>query len=346
VFLAAAACAFALYLLGLVLIRRRGGSVAAVCAVAVAIQLVPLAGPLVLSRDVYAYWDYGREAAVHDANPYSVAPARFAADPATHAMAPAWRRAHSVYGPVFSAASEGLATTGGRSAEAASFGYRVLGAAGMLAIVGLAAVVAPLPAFAAAFAGWNPLLALDFAGGGHNDVWMIAFVLGGLALASRRPRLAGVSWAIAGGLKWIALPLLPLSLAGADRRQALRIMLGFLVAAAAIAATAVVLFRTAWLSALAPIAHRQAGWAIPSQLAAIGAPRWLALVPLAVAVPLFLRGRQRLGLAAALVLVASPWLLPWYVVWTVPLAAVEEDRLAWTFALALSAYLLADRVPI
>jgi hypothetical protein len=70
----------------------------------------------------------------------------------------------------------------------------LLAAVGMLVVVGLAVVAAPMPAFAAAFVGWNPMLALDFAGGGHNDVWMIAFLLGALALASRRrPVLAGAS---------------------------------------------------------------------------------------------------------------------------------------------------------
>src|SRR5919201_2010653 len=77
VFLVAAAAAFALYLGALVLLRRRGGAIAVVCVVAAAIQLVPLTGPLLLSRDVNSYWDYGRLAAVHDADPYAVPPARF-----------------------------------------------------------------------------------------------------------------------------------------------------------------------------------------------------------------------------------------------------------------------------
>jgi hypothetical protein len=37
--------------------------------------------------------------------------------------------------------------------------------------------------------------------------------------------------------------------------------------------------------------------------------------------------------------------LPWYAVWAVALAAVEEDRLAWGLSLVLCAYLLPDRVP-
>jgi hypothetical protein len=350
VFLAAAGCAFVLYLLGLALLRRHGASLAAVCVIAAAIQLVPLAGPLLLSRDVYAYWAYGREVVVHDANPYAAAPGRFAADPATHAMAPAWRTTKSVYGPVFSAASAGLATTTGRSAEAASFAYRLLAAVGMLAIVGLAALVSPLPAFAVAFAGWNPLLALDFAGGGHNDVWMMVFVLGALALAARRPRLAGASWALAVGLKWIALPLVPLTLLGARRSEAWRMLFGFLLAAAVVILLALGLFGTHWPAALLPFAGRHAHWSIPSRLAGMGLPSVLALVPLVVAVPLLARssarGSPRLAVTAGLALLATPWLLPWYAVWTVPLAAVEEDHLGWVLALGFCAYLLPDRVPI
>ena len=74
---------------------------------------------------------------------------------------------------------------------------------------------------------------MHFAGGGHNDVWMMAFLLGALALAARLPRLAGVSFALAGGLKWVVLGILPLKLMSAGRRQALLMTFGFIVTAAA-----------------------------------------------------------------------------------------------------------------
>ena len=350
VFLAAASCAFVLYVVGLFFVRSRRTRIAVVCAIAAVIQLVPLAGPLVISRDVYAYWAYGRLAAVHHVNPYTVAPAHFADDPASQAMAEGWRSSKSVYGPVFSAASAGLAATGGPSPKTAAVGYRVAGAVGMLAVTALAAFVAPLPAFAAAFVGWNPLLAMDFAGGGHNDVWMMAFLLGALALAARLPRLAGVSFALAGGLKWVVLGILPLKLMSASRRQALLMTFGFVVTAAAVAGVAFFFFGTAWLTTLGTFAHRRSDWAIPSRLEQLGLPRWLALVPLLLMAPVLVRsaraGRPRLGLASMLVLVATPWLLPWYATWAVPLAAVEEDRLVWVLALAFSAYILPDGIPL
>jgi hypothetical protein len=57
------------------------------------------------------------------------------------------------------------------------------------------------------------------------------------------------------------------------------------------------------------------------------------------------RGRPRRALATSLLLCASPWVLPWYAVWVVPLAAIEDEGAAWVVALALSAYLLPDRIP-
>jgi hypothetical protein len=350
VYLSASCCAFLLYLAGLFVVRRRGASVVVVCALAAAIQLVPLAGPLLISRDVYAYWAYGRVAAVHHANPYGVAPGHFVADPADRAMAPVWRNSKSVYGPVFSAASAGLAATSGRSAETAALAYRLAAALGMLVVTGLGMLAAPAPAFAAAFIGWNPFLAQNFAGGGHNDVWMMVFVLGALVLAARRPRLAGASFALAVGMKWVALPLLPLRLLAEGRRRALVMALGFLAATAVIGVVASAFFGTAWLTALAPFAHRRSHWAFPSRLSELGLPAWLAVAPFALAVPWLVRnarrGRPRLSIATVLLLLATPWLLPWYAGWVVPLAALEEDRLAWVLAIAFTAYLLPDGVPL
>ena len=48
---------------------------------ALAIQIVPLAGPLLLSTDAWTYWEYGRIAAVHGGNPYVDTPSTFSGDP-------------------------------------------------------------------------------------------------------------------------------------------------------------------------------------------------------------------------------------------------------------------------
>ena len=59
-----------------------------------------------------------------------------------------------------------------------------------------------------------------------------------------------------------------------------------------------------------------------------------------------LRGRARLGLAACALMLAAPWLVVWYVVWAVPLAAAEDDRTAQLVSLGLCAYLLPQTIPV
>jgi hypothetical protein len=57
--------------------------------------------------------------------------------------------------------------------------------------------------------------------------------------------------------------------------------------------------------------------------------------------------RARLSLAATALLLTSSLLRPWYALWPLALAAVEEDGLAAFAAIALSAYVLfADAVPL
>jgi hypothetical protein len=348
------------YALGLLLVRRSGVRLAVVGLIAVAIQLAPLGAPLLISSDAWTYWDYGRIAAVHGANPYDDPPRRFAADPAYPNIGGAWRGATSVYGPLFTLASEPVAAAAGSSKDAAAWSFKTLGALFVLATVAACAALAPpgRKAFAVAFAGWNPLLALHFAGGGHNDAWMALAVVGSLLLAARgRPGPAGAAWVAANAVKWAALVLLPLAWLEARARRARIGWLGFALAALAVAAAATAEFGWHWLGAAGPLArnaNKETRYALPHRVTELGAPHWvgLALGATGFAIAyLWLareawRGRARLALAASLLLCATPYLVPWYLVWAVPLAAVEDDPPAQWLTVALSAYLLSQRVPV
>ena len=334
---------------------RGGTPVAAALAVAAAVQLVPLAAPLLLSTDAWTYWDYGRIAAVHDGNPYRDPPAEFPHDPAFPHVGAAWRGTTSVYGPAFTLASQPLALAAGTSASAAAWIYKVLAAAAMLASAVLAASLARRKAFAAAFVGWNPLLAVHFAGGGHNDAWMAALTVGALALAAAgRRELSGVLWAAAIFVKWIPLVFLPLRLL-ADRAQGRRVgYLGFGLTAAALAAVSTWSYGWHWLGALARNADEETSFALPQRLSSLGLPHWLAVTLLAVGFALAYlwllrsaaRGRARLGLAAVLLVLAAPYLAPWYAAWAVPLAAAEDDGDGQVLSLGVCAYLLPQTVPV
>jgi hypothetical protein len=351
VYLAAAAAAFAFYLAGLASVRRRVVRIGAVCAAAAAIQLAPLAGPLFFSHDVYSYWAYGRIEAIHHADPYAVAPSAFPHDVATRVVALGWLHERSVYGPAFTFLSDGLARVTGTSPSAAELAYRALAAAAVLALVALAAVRAG--AFAAAFVGWNPLLALQFAGGGHNDALMMVLVLTALALAVHRPRAGGAAWAAAIALKWIPLVLLPLHLL-AERGKRRALAGAALACAAAFALVACAAFGTRWLDAFGPLAHQAHTETSMSIARRLGlSPHAAVLLGAAILAGGYAwllrsawRGRARIALAAGLLVLTTPWLLPWYAVWTVPLAAVENDRTARLLALGLCAYLLPGRIPV
>jgi Glycosyltransferase family 87 len=358
-YLALLIAAFVAYLGGVALLSRRNRARAsAVLVLALAIQLAPLTAPVLLSTDVYTYWDYGRLSAIHGENPYVVEPLTHPEDPAFARMGADWRDTTSVYGPAFTLASEGHAIVVGESPAAAAWMYKAIAGLALVLIAWLASRIAHRPALAAAFVGWNPLLAVHFAGGGHNDAWMMALVLGALVLAATgRRQLAGVSWALAIAVKWVALIFLPLRALEA-RRTGRRVgHLGFAAAAAVVVALATWRYGSAWLDAFGPVSRNLregARYSLPSRVESLGVPHDVAVgifVGLfALAYVWLLReawwGRARLGLAAGLLVLAAPWLVPWYAVWTVPLAAVEEDRSARLLALGLSAYLLRDAVPL
>jgi hypothetical protein len=356
VYLGAAAAAFVAYLAGLYALRRGGRTLAFVLGIAALVQLAPAFGPVVLSTDVYTYWDYGRIAAVHGGNPYEDEPRMYPDDPAYARMGADWRDTTSVYGPGFTLASEAHAAAVGESPDAAAYAYKALAGLAILATALFAGMLAG--PFAAAFAGWNPLLALHFAGGGHNDAWMMALVLGALALRARgRPQLAGAAWAASIAVKWVSLVFLPLRALEA-RQLGIRVgHAGFVAAAAVVVAVATWRYGFEWLGALGPTAGNladQSRYSLPGRLAALGVPEDAASLALATAFALAYawllleawRGRARLALAAGLLLLATPWLLPWYGVWAVALAAVEDDAPARVLALGISAYLLWPYVPL
>jgi hypothetical protein len=351
-----AAAAFA-YLIGVLLIRFSPAGTMAVGVVACAIQLVPLGAPLLLSTDAWTYWDYGRIAAVDGGNPYRDQPAHFASDPAYPHIGTAWRRTTSVYGPAFTLASEPLSLAAGSSADAAAWIWKALGAAATLAAAFLAARLSRRPGLALAAVGWNPVLAVHFAGGGHNDAWVAALVVGGLALAAAgRRQFAGAFWALGALVKWIPVVLLPLRLIELYRRRERSFgWAGLVGAAAAVVGVAFWRYGGAWLGAIRPLAehaNHETSFAFPHRLTELGVPHGVSIGIFIGAFALgYLwllteawRGRARLGLAAAFAIFAIPYLAPWYLIWTLPLAAAEDDDSALVLGLVLSGYVLGQTI--
>ena len=228
----------------------------------------------------------------------------------------------------------------------------------MLACVLLAARLATDRPYAAALVGWNPLFAIHFAGGGHNDALMIALVLGALALAAARLRsLAALAWVAAVFVKWI--PLLFFALRAVEARATGRRVShrGFAVVAVVLVSSRDVALRLRLVPRLRPAGAERRG---PDQLRALTSGRaarrspWSRSRAVGIALAGGLvwlvreaaRGRARLGLSACLLLATTPWLAPWYTIWALPLAAAEDDRRAQLISLGFCAYLLPQTIPL
>jgi len=207
-------------------------------------------------------------------------------------------------------------------------------------------------AAAVALLGWSPLVALHYAGGGHSDAWMIALLLVGVAAPSAAR--GGAAWPIASAFKVVPAVLLPLELASRRLHKPKRWWLGLVGATVVVIVAATAIVGPRWVTATVAGAH---------QSSTIGGVHWLtelglrhryavvvgalafATVYLALMRSAWRSGRARLSLAATALCLTSSLLRPWYALWPLALAAVEEDELAGLAALALSAYLLfADAV--
>ena len=348
---------FAAYVATLLVLRRTRGPLVAIVALGVALQLLPLLGPTLLSRDTYTYWAYGRVGAVHGSNPYEDAPAAWPNDPATIRMGSSWREQPSLYGPVFTALSEGIAAVAGESERRAALLFRTLAAVSIIAIVLLVTKLAREPALAAALVGLNPLVAIHFGGGGHNDALMMALVLAALVLHQRgRTALGGVTWAIASLVKWVPLAFLGLLALGDRPRHERRLVAWTTFSLVGLSVAATLEYGSEWFGAAERLSEQA------RRTSSIGLAGWLGDVglshrPTVVVIGLLTlvaaawlgaqawRGRVRLGLAGVLLAALQGWLNPWYALWGLSLSAADEDRTAQVLAVALSGFLLLDALP-
>jgi hypothetical protein len=315
--------------------------------------------PVLLSHDVYSYVDYARLGVLHDLNPYVHPPLSVPSDPAYAEVT--WTEATSAYGPLFTLATYPLAWLGVGAAVA------VLKAVAALSVLGLALVVARVAAWrgidplrAAAFVALNPLVLVHVVGGAHNDgLTMLLAMVGIAAVLSGRELAGGVGFVAAFAVKASALVVAPFALLGARRR--LLLLLGELLAAAAIAVAASIAFGWDWTGALGLAGENQdrtSHMSIPITFARLTGldpdpVRTLALALYAVAVVFLLarswRGHdwvEAAGWATLGLLLATAWLLPWYLVWLLPLAAISRSRPLVLMSLALTAYQLGARIPL
>jgi hypothetical protein len=238
------------------------------------------------------------------------------------------------------------AAVAGASAHRAELGYRVFAVLALVASIALVARRTRNPG-AVAFLGWSPLLAIHFGGGGHSDALMMLFVLGAVA-AGTTARSAAL-WPIASAFKPFPPILVPLELARRRLAVGARWWIALIASTIVVIGVSTAAFGTHWI---------RAGSTGANQTSPLGGVHWLmdlglrhryavvvaGLVFLVLYAALlrdaWLRGRAHFSLAATLLCLTSSLLRPWYAIWAVALAAIEEDTVAAVVAYALSGYLL------
>jgi alpha-1,6-mannosyltransferase len=322
--------------------------------------LVFAAVPPLLSQDVYSYVDYARLGVVHDLNPYLHPPAAAPSDPAFVEVG--WPDATSAYGPLFTLATYPLAWL---PVDAAVYVLKAVAAVSVLGLAVLVARLAPArgvdPLRAAAFVALNPLVLAHVVGGGHNDATAtLLAMLGVAAVLSRREALGGFAIVSAVALKLSAAVVAPFTALGAQNGVE-RFLFGAAVAAVAIGLAAHAAFGWHWLESLGLVGENQgrvSNYSVPNLLSEllnldIDLIRTAAVVAfLALFGALLVRvwhGTDwiRASAWATLgLLLATAWLLPWYLIWALPLTALSRDTKLQLLVLALTALQLAARVPL
>jgi Glycosyltransferase family 87 len=328
--------------------------------------LVLLAPPLV-STDVFSYQAYARMGSMYSADPYLHGPSAIGLDPVYPFIGAKWVTTPTVYGPVFTVISYALASA---SIAASALAYKVIAALSSLAIVAIVWNAARLrgvdPVKAAALVGLNPLLVVYGVGGGHNDMLMVALGVAGIALLlQHRDRLGAGSMVVATGVKLTAGLLLPFALAGAggrlSRSRRRDVLLGAAVAGTAVVALGLAVFGLGPLHLLGSISKSQSegDWhSIPGFIgsrvgATIGHVTGIVLAALFAGIFAWLLRRvwrgeldwiNGAGWTVAALLIAASSLLPWYVAWLMPLAALGTDRRLWRVSIVMTGVFLAVQV--
>jgi alpha-1,6-mannosyltransferase len=315
--------------------------------------------PVLLSHDVYSYVDYARLGVHHGLDPYVHPPLAAPADPAYAEVT--WTEATSAYGPLFTLLTYPLAWL------PVGVAVGVLKAVAALSVLGIAAIVSRLAAWrgvdplrAAAFVALNPLVLVHVVGGAHNDgLTTLLAMLSVATLLSARELSAGAALAAAIATKASAAFLAPFALLGARDRP--RFLGGAVIAAGTVMAAAWLAFGWDWLHGFGLAGENQSRtshMSIPitaGRLTGLDADavRLAAGLLFAAAVAYLLvwtwRGGDWVRAAAwtaLALLLATAWLLPWYLVWALPLVAISRDRPLQLLALALTAYQLGARIPL
>ena len=331
--------------------------------------------PPLLSHDVYSYVDYARLGELHGLNPYVHPPLAAPSDPALAHVT--WTETTSAYGPLFTLATYPLAWL---PVGVAVYALKAASAAAVFAIAVLVARLAPTrgidPLRAATFVALNPLVLVHIVGGPHNDsLAVLLMTLSVAGVLAAREASAGASLIAAVAVKASAAIAAPFALLGAANQRPTglktiyisalspvgRFLVGGAGAALVVGGVAWVGFGWGWVHAFGLAGENQGRtsyMSIPITTARLigldpDAVRIATLTLYAALIAYLLIWTYRGGdwlrataWATTGLLLATSWLLPWYLLWPLPAAALSRDRALKLLLLGLTAYQLGARIPL
>ena len=311
------------------------------------LQLIVFVGPVLLSTDVFSYIAYARMGVEHGINPYLHGPDAIVGDPVYRYVGTDWTKVATAYGPLYTLLSYPLAPLG---VVGALWGMKLealLASAGTLALTWRCARMRGLDQrFALIAVGVNPLWVIYGLGGAHNDLIMTLLIMAAVALTLSSER-GDAREAFAGGavigatlIKATGIVLLPFILLS---RRRLAPLLGAVAVAVAVALIAYAVFGVHGVDIISALNRDSAFVSIdgfPTEIAHLfGKPGVFPvdhdlLKAALVLIVLHLLWRTWRGydwVAASswtllAIAVTSTWVLAWYLLWSLPLAAVSRDR--------------------
>jgi alpha-1,6-mannosyltransferase len=354
---------------GVVVAAARTLSMRAIVITVLAIHaLLLLSAPLQLT-DVFNYIGYGRLGALHHLNPYTHVIGGEIHDPIYRFAT--WHNLHSPYGPLFTAATY-LLPVGSLSVS-----YWLLKIVTVLASLAFLALLWRCarnlgrdPRVVVALVALNPIYIIYAVGGFHNDFFMLVPSTAAIALltapvrdgADTRWRDLGVGGVLmlAVAVKFTAILLLPfLLVAAGSRARASRIAIGAVLGAIPLAALSLAVFGLS-LPNLQDQSTLLTAFSIPNVVGlglgvGGGTPLLLRIADVAVVgiVVLLLADRigrrgdwvSRAGWATLALIASLAWLMPWYLIWLAPLAALGASPALRRAFLGLTVFLVLTFMP-
>jgi hypothetical protein len=336
----------------------------------VAVHAIVFLSPPLALTDIFNYVNYARMEVVHHLNPYTTIPIYEPHnDPAFDLSN--WHHLLSPYGPLFTLITFAVVPLGVAASFWAFKAILMAASLGTILLVWKCARLLDLdPVKAIVFVGLNPVVLVWGLGGDHNDfIMMFLVVLGFYLLLRGRAAESSAKFDVGAGAAFVAALavkasagiLLPVVLAGliSTPRRLLGVLGGMVAAGAVLAAVSVMAFglHLPDLSTQGRLVSSQS----PSNLLGLALGKGgateslLHLLSLVLVVWVLLacamawRKRDSLtaaGWASVGLFLTLSWVLPWYVLWVLPLAALSRSRALRATALGFGVFFMLVWAPL